>query len=129
MKSYDAAKLLSRPGMVKLVPITADGDTVAVAAVADHWWQAKAALDVMSADWDSGDRGAVDSAAILANMRAGLAGAADKILRQDGDVETAFASAAQVVEADYFVPYLEHATMEPMNCTALVNDDGFEVGN
>lgn len=127
LKSYDAGEALSRPGIVKVVPITAHGATVAVAVIADQWWQAKSAVDAMAKDWDTGACGAIDSAAILTAMRAGLDGPSDTVLRQDGDVEAAFAAAAQVVEADYFVPYLEHATMEPMNCTALVTDDGFEV--
>ena len=127
LKSYGTEEVLSRPGIIKVVPIETGGNTSAVAVVADHWWHAKAAVDAMAKDWDAGAWGTTDSAAIVTNMRAGLDGRPDEILRQDGDVEAAFASAAQVVEADYSVPYLEHATMEPMNCTALVTDDGFEV--
>ena len=80
------------------------------------------AVDAMAKEWDAGAWGTTNSAGILANMQAGLGGAPDEVLRKDGDVEAAVASAEQILEADYFVPYLEHATMEPMNCTALITD-------
>ena len=64
---------------------------------------------------------------ILAKLQTGMAGDFDKILRQDGDAEAALSLAAQKIETDYFVPYLEQATLEPMNCTALVTDKSFEV--
>ena len=127
LKSYGADDVLSRPGIIKVVPIKTGGDIVAVAVVADDWWHAKTAVDAIAKDWDAGEWGATDTRAIVSNMRAGLDGRPDEILHQDGNVGAAFASATQVVEADYSVPYLEHATMEPMNCTALVTDDGFEV--
>jgi len=126
MKSYDASDVLSRPGILKVVEVKSEGNVDAVAVVADQWWQAKSAVDAMPKEWES-NADVIDSAAILADMRVGLEGASDKILRQDGDVEAAIASAARVLKADYFVPYLEHATLEPMNCTALVTDDSFEV--
>jgi isoquinoline 1-oxidoreductase beta subunit len=137
VKSYAASDALSRPGILKVVEVKAvksrgkralvtdrfDG----LAVVADQWWQAKLAVEAMAKDWHAGDWATTDSAALLANMRAGLEDAPDAILHQTGNVEAAMASGKQVLEADYFVPYLEHATMEPMNCTALVTDDSFEV--
>ena len=67
------------------------------------------------------------SESLLASMRGGLASLSDEVLQETGDVATALLSAKHVLEAEYFVPYLEHATMEPMNCTALVTDNRFEV--
>jgi len=138
LKSCDANDALSRPGVLKVVEIKAIEakgkkavsvtDRIdAVAVVADHWWQAKMSVEAMAKDWDAGDWASIDSVALLADMRAGLEGAPGKIIHQTGDVEAAMASAKQILEADYFVPYLEHATMEPINCTALVTDDSFEV--
>jgi len=126
LKSYDASDVLSRPGILDVVEVKNEGKVDAVAVVADQWWQAKSAVDAMPKDWESSPN-VIDSAGILADMQAGLEGPADQILRQDGDIQAATASAAQVLEADYFVPYLEHAALEPMNCTALVTDDGFDV--
>ena len=104
LKSYGADDVLSRPGIIKVVPIKTGGDIVAVAVVADHWWHAKTAVDAIAKDWDAGEWGATDTRAIVSNMRAGLDGRPDEILRQDGNVGAAFASATQVVEADYSVP-------------------------
>jgi isoquinoline 1-oxidoreductase subunit beta len=131
--SYDARAALALPGVYKAVEIKGGkagfvgGMDDGIAIVADEWWQAKKAIDALSVNWDEGKGATVDSEVILANLQTGLQGQPDEILRNDGDVEAALSSAARVLEADYFVPYLEHATMEPMNCTALVTDDRFEV--
>jgi isoquinoline 1-oxidoreductase beta subunit len=127
LKSYTAGDVLSRPGILKVVEVKTEGKVDAVAVVADHWWQAKMAVEALAKEWEPGALETLDSAAVLDTMRAGLEGPPDKILRQDGDVEAAMASGGQILEADYFVPYLEHATMEPMNSTALVTDSSFEV--
>jgi isoquinoline 1-oxidoreductase subunit beta len=136
LKSYTASDALGRPGVLKVIEIRAARAISAkeerrveggIAVVAEHWWQAKAAVEAMAKEWDTGSGTTLDSPTILARMRTGLEGAADKILGEVGDVEAALASAARVVEADFFVPYLEHATLEPMNCTALVTDRSFEV--
>jgi isoquinoline 1-oxidoreductase subunit beta len=127
LKSYDDSNVRSKSGIVKLVEIKANGKVDALAVVGNSWWQAKMAADAIAVKWDAGGRDAIDNAEILADMRAGLDGPPDTILLRAGNVDAAMASAARLLEADYFVPYLEHATMEPMNCTALVTDEGFEV--
>jgi len=129
LRSYDTSEILSRSGVIKVIKLKGGkaGTDDAVAVVADQWWQAKAAVEAMPKEWDGGVWHATDSAAIMANLRAGLDAAPDEVLRKSGSVEKATASAERLLEAIYFVPYLEHATMEPMNCTALVTDDHFEV--
>jgi isoquinoline 1-oxidoreductase subunit beta len=129
LKSYDARAALSRHGVSKVIEIAGNdaGIVDAVAVVADDWWQAKIAIDAMPKEWDGGEWSMTESRSLLADLQGGLARPADKILRNTGDVEVAMQSAAQIFEATYFVPYLEHATMEPINCTAVVTQDGFEV--
>jgi isoquinoline 1-oxidoreductase beta subunit len=127
LKSYAAKEALSAPGILKVIELKSEGEINGVAVVADHWWQAKLAVEAIPKEWDAGAWATTDSAAILTNMRTGLEGAPEEILYETGNVAAAMASAEQILEADYFVPYLEHATMEPMNCTALVTDDNFEV--
>jgi isoquinoline 1-oxidoreductase subunit beta len=130
--SHDDGAVLSRPSVRKVVEIKGgktgfveDMDD-AIAVVADDWWQAKTALDAITKVWDGGQR-AVDSAKIMASFRLGLDHVPHKIVRKQGDVEAALSSAPRSIQAEYFVPYLEQATLEPMNCTALVRDNGFEV--
>ena len=130
VKSYDGNTALSFPGVLKVVNIkdgskSVSGADNAVAVIADHWWQAKRALEAMPIQWDGGSM--ADDASILANLRTGLEGPPDRILRNHGNVELAIATAVQTLEAEYFVPYLEQATLEPMNCTALVTDHRFEL--
>ena len=59
--------------------------------------------------------------------RTGLHCPPDEIFRNDGNVDGVMKDSTRILEADYFVPYLAHAPLEPMNCTALVTDRGFEV--
>lgn len=122
--SFDAEAALTQPGVRSVLAIE---DGRAVVVVADEWWQAKAALDAMPITWDRGPWATLDSEAILVDMRGGLHMQPDTILRDDGDVERALAAGTRTLEAEYFVPYLEHATPEPINCTALVTNERFEV--
>jgi isoquinoline 1-oxidoreductase beta subunit len=89
-----------------------------VAIVADSWWLAEQAREQLEAQWDEGDA-ARDSDARFAAEAARLKGQPPATyIVKNGDVDTALASAAQVLEADYAYPFLAHATLEPQNCTA-----------
>src|SRR5215472_1959711 len=121
-KSYDETKIRGMSGVRRVVPLPS-----AVAVVADSWWQAKQAVDVLPVTWDEGQNGKVASADIAEVLRGGLAAPDAAVVRKDGDVEAALAKAAKRVEAEYAAPYLAHATMEPQNCTAHVTADKVEV--
>ena len=99
----------------------------AVAVVADSWWRAKRALDALPIVWDPRGNGRVSSASIAEFVRAGLAAEKSQVGRNDGDVAAGLQSAVRRVEADYEVPFLAHATMEPQTCTAHVKDGQVEV--
>jgi isoquinoline 1-oxidoreductase beta subunit len=122
LKTYDEAAAKSRKGVRQVVPLKN-----AVAVVAESWWQAKQAVEGMAITWDEGPSAKVSSADIMAFLREGLTAADAAIARKDGDVGAAMARASKVVEAEYFAPFLAHATMEPMNCTAHVTADRVEV--
>ena len=97
-----------------------------VAVVADSYWQARRALDALTIEWDEGGAATMDSAAIEKSLRDGLSEAAG-VAKTIGDTDKALAGAAKRIEAEYMVPYLAHACMEPMNATAHVTKDGVEL--
>jgi isoquinoline 1-oxidoreductase beta subunit len=115
--SFDATKAKAMAGVKHVVQIT-DG----VAVVADTWWRAKTARDALAITWDEGPGKSLDSAGISAGLRAAAAkpGAAFK---KQGDVEAGLAGAAKKLQAEYELPFLAHAAMEPMNFTADVRKD------
>jgi Aerobic-type carbon monoxide dehydrogenase, large subunit CoxL/CutL homologs len=121
LASVDDGKAKAIKGVHQVVRL---GDAVAV--VADHMWAAKQGLAALDIRWDEGPNAKLSTADIVqqleaASQKPGVAA------RKEGDVAKAMAGAAQKVEAIYQVPFLAHATMEPMNCTVHVRKDGCDV--
>ena len=112
--SYDAAKVAHRPGVRGVVKV----NDFTIAVVADTWWHAKTALDALPIVWDEGEGAGQSSATIAARLKEGLTAENAFASRQEGDARKAIDGAAKKVEAVYSTPFLAHATMEPMNCTA-----------
>ncbi len=124
LKSYDEAKISGMKGVKKVVRV---GDS-AVAVVADTWWHAKIALDALPVVWDDGENANVSSESIAKWLAEGLDAAQPAFVgNKAGDIAAAKAGAAKTVEAVYAYPYQNHATMEPMNATALYTADKCEV--
>ncbi|MGY3109351.1 MULTISPECIES: molybdopterin cofactor-binding domain-containing protein [unclassified Bradyrhizobium] len=124
VKSFDEAKIAGMKGVKKIVKV---GDT-AVAVVADTWWHAKTALEALPIVWDEGDNAKVSSESIAKWLAEGLDNAQPAYVgNKNGDAKAAIATAAKKVEAVYSYPYQNHATMEPMNATALYTADKCEV--
>ncbi|MCA1391290.1 xanthine dehydrogenase family protein molybdopterin-binding subunit [Bradyrhizobium sp. IC3123] len=124
LKSFDEAKIANMKGVKKVVKV---GDT-AVAVVADTWWHAKTALEALPIVWDEGDNAKVSSESIAKWLAEGLDNAQPAYVgNKNGDAKAAIAGAAKKVEAVYSYPYQNHATMEPMNATALYTADKCEV--
>jgi len=122
LKGYDEAKIKGMRGVKRVV---AGPDWVAV--VADNWWRANQALKAMPIEWDPGENGKVSSESIMTFLRTGIDAKEAPAARKDGDFDKAAAGAAKVLEAEYYNPYMNHATMEPQTATALVTDDKVEV--
>jgi isoquinoline 1-oxidoreductase subunit beta len=122
LKSYDEARIANMPDVRKVVRV---GDS-AVAVVADTWWQAKTALDVLPIVWDEGDNAKVSSATIARHLETGLTATETNGERSNGDALAAIAGAAKKVEATYSVPFLSHACMEVMNATVRITADRAE---
>jgi len=98
----------------------------AVAVIADHMWAAKQGLAALDIQWDEGPNATLSSAEIVRQLEAALL-RPGVIARQDGDVAKVMAGAAKKVEAVYQMPFLAHATMEPVSCTVHVRKDGCDV--
>jgi len=122
--SYDDSKAKSMPGVKGVVKVHDN----AVAVVADTWWHAKKGLDAVAIKWDEGANGSVTSASIAEHLKKGLTDTSGVYAeRAEGDAAAAISGAAKKVEAVYSTPFLHHATMEPMNCTARISADKGEV--
>ncbi len=120
-KSFDASKAKAVPGVKQVVQISSG-----VAVVADSTWSAFEGRKALQVSWDEGPLASLTSDGIRKTFaqRAQQPGA---VARNDGNANQALAGAAQKLEAVYEAPYLAHATMEPMNCTAQVRADGVDV--
>src|SRR5262245_13485103 len=98
----------------------------AVAVVAGHMWAAKQGLAALDIRWDDGQHGKINTADVVE----GLAAAAQTpgvVVRNEGDTPAVLAGATNKLEAVYEVPFLAHATMEPMNCTVRLSPDRCEI--
>jgi isoquinoline 1-oxidoreductase beta subunit len=98
----------------------------AVAVVADHMGAAKKGLAALVIEWDDGPHAKLDTDDILHDLEQATQNPG-AVAQNVGDVAKAMASGVTKVEAIYQVPFLAHATMEPMNCTVHVRKDGCEV--
>ena len=101
-----------------------DGLLSGVAIIAESWWAAKTARKQLEIKWDEGTTASQSSESFAAAAAALSKQAPARSVRKDGDPDTAFASAAKKVEAQYYYPYITHATLEPQNCTAQITKDG-----
>ena len=122
VKSYDAAKAQNMKGVKKVLQV---GDT-AVAVVADTFWQAKTALDQVNIVWDSGPNENVSSASIKKMLEEGLNAGDAFVHNTSGNSNAAIAGASKTLEATYFYPFLNHATLEPQTATAKWTADSCE---
>ena len=116
LRSFDPEPALAVEGVDEVVEVAAG-----VAVVANGYWAAKKGRDALRIEWDEGEAGVLDDAEITRRFRAAVQ-VGGKAARDDGDVDTALAESGTSVSATYSLPYLAHATMEPMNCTAVVED-------
>ena len=121
--SFDDSKVKGLRGVKAVVRV----DETTVAVVADTWWRAKNALSLLPIVWDEGPNAKVNSASIAAHLKEGLTAPGNYAGRKEGDALGAVANAFKKVEATYSTPFLSHAPMEPMNCTARVTADRAEV--
>ena len=116
--AWDEAAARAVPGVRTVVQVSSG-----VAVVADSTWTAFRGRDALGVTWDEGEHAGLDSEELRRRFAA-LGGEEGRILRDEGDFAAGFAGAARRLEATYELPFLAHAPLEPMNCTALVTPDG-----
>ena len=121
VKSFDPAPALAVPGVQRVVQISSG-----VAVVADRTWAAFAGKKALKIEWDEGKVAQWSSDGIWRAFAA-AAERSGEVVRTVGDVDAGFKGAARTIEATYQAPYLAHACMEPMNCTAQVRGDACEI--
>mgnify|MGYP001484237796 CR=1 FL=1 len=133
MTSYDASEALKVPGVEKVVEIEGNYEVPrkfhqlgGLAVVAKSTYAAMIGRDAIQAEWDLGPNASYDSVAFHEEMAA-TAAKPGKIIRDQGDVETAFSTAKQVFSADYHMQHLVQAAMEPLVAVARVKDGKAEV--
>lgn len=108
--------------------VTTNGPQAAVAVIADHFWQAKTALDLLPVEWDAGEGAKwTDTQKVYSDiLTAAKDTAKGNVVRAIGNVDDGLKS-GKVVEADFLTPYCDHFLMEPLNGTALVTPDRVDV--
>lgn len=123
-----ADKALAMPGAERLVLLPAyAGSTAGFAVVGKTSWHAQRAAQAVEVEWRQRPRGALDSKRIDAELEAAVNDVDGHVFHARGDASAAEKRAATQVEAVYRAPYLAHATLEPMNCTARVASGQVEV--
>jgi isoquinoline 1-oxidoreductase beta subunit len=123
LAGYDEAAAMAVKGVTRVVKVSDSS----VAVVADHTGAAKKGLAALAVKWDLGPNAKVQQADILSDLAAAAKKAPGVPAHSKGDADKAMAGAARKIEAVYQAPFLAHAPMEPINCTASVTPAGVEV--
>ena len=121
LKSVDDAEVLAMPGVKKVVAISGG-----VGVVATGYWEARQAAAILAIEWQPGPHAENDDAAIAALLE-GEADVPGAVSREQGDALAELSGASDSIEAVYRLPFLAHATLEPMNCTARVGGGHCEI--
>ncbi|MDA8432322.1 MAG: xanthine dehydrogenase family protein molybdopterin-binding subunit [Nitrospiraceae bacterium] len=121
VKSLDAEKAKAVPGVKDVLQVPSG-----VAVLATDFWQAKTGRDALKIEWEEGPNAGISTPA-MKDQYAKLSKTPGKVAKKTGDVEAGFASAAKTISAEYGVPYLAHATMEPMNCAVDLRPGSCEI--
>jgi isoquinoline 1-oxidoreductase beta subunit len=124
LKTLDDREAIKMPGVKRVLKVADDG----YAVVADTWWHAKVASEKIKVTWTDEELRLKSSSTIDAYLKTGLTATSGLFtFRNEGDVPNTIGKGQKKVEATYSTPFLAHATMEPLNCTALVTADRAEV--
>jgi len=129
---FDAAPAQAIPGVVKVIEIPGSPGPAlfaplnGVAVLAEDTWIAMKARQALQIEWNDGPHGTYDSVVYRTELEQ-AARKPGKVLREAGDVDATMAKAARKVEAEYYLPHIAHATMEPPSAAARIVDGHCEV--
>ncbi len=128
LSSMDTQEALAMPGVVKCIQLSsASGSAPGFAVIAKTTWHALQAVQKVKAQWTQRKEGAIDTKRIESELIDKLKTESGFAFHEQGDAAKAEAGAARVIQAQYKAPYLAHATMEPMNCTAQFKNGQLEI--
>ena len=121
VKRYNADKAKAVSGVRNVIQVDSG-----IAVIADHFWQAHEGRDLLEIQWEEGDLAKL-STPKMREEYAALARKPGTLAKKKGSAEQAMDKAAKRLEAEYEVPYLAHATMEPLNCLVDARQDICEI--
>jgi len=121
VRSFDPARALAVPGVEKVVQVPSG-----VAVVAAHTWAAMKGREALRVEWDLGAGAALDSGKLKERYRE-LAATPGAVAMQRGDCDAALAASSKRLTAEYDVPFLAHAPMEPLDCAVRIEGNGVDV--
>jgi len=119
--SFDATDAQQVPGVKAVLQVP-----TGVAVIAERFWPAKLGRDKLKVKWDEGDNASLSTTKMLLDFSAQSA-SPGAIAKKVGDPQSAMASASKKIVAEYYVPYLAHAMMEPLNCVVDLKEDSCEI--
>ena len=121
LKSYDDSAARKVPGVIKVVKVP-----TGVAVIAEHYWAAKQGREALKLVWDEANHERPDTVQLVKHYQA-LAQKPGLQAAKAGDVAAAGKQAKQTLTAEYVLPYLAHAPMEPLNCAVKISKDSCEI--
>jgi isoquinoline 1-oxidoreductase beta subunit len=121
VKSFKADKASAVPGVKKIVQVPSG-----IAVAATGFWAARKGRDLLEITWEEGEWAKLDTTEIAGDF-ARMAMTPGTVARRDGEPDRAFSGSARKLSADYMVPYLAHACMEPLNCIVDLRNDGCDI--
>jgi len=119
--SFDATEALQVPGVKAVLQVPSG-----VAVIAERFWPARLGRDKLKIKWDEGENANLSTAKMLSDF-SGQSASPGSLAKKAGDPQSALASADKKITAEYDVPYLAHAMMEPLNCVVDLKDDSCEI--
>ena len=119
--SFDATEAQQVPGVKAVVQVPSG-----IAVIAERFWPAKLGREKLKIKWDEGENANISTTQMLADFSAQSA-SPGTLAKKTGDPQAALASAAKKITAEYDVPYLAHAMMEPLNCVVDLRADSCEI--